>query len=266
MIEAADTGLEQIDAIVDHMLQSARILFITGAGISADSGLPTYRGVGGLYDGRITDDAMPIEEAVSGGTFARRPDITWKYLHEIGAATRGRTCNAGHRAIAELESHFDAVWVLTQNVDGFHRAAGSRNVIEIHGNAGELYCTGCEYTDRVDDYTLLALLPRCPECNGVIRPRVVLFDEMLPQAAVDTLQRELEAGFDMIFAVGTSAVFPYIASPVIRARMQGRPTVEINPAETDLSAAVDYRVPARAAPALSEIARKYHRQRRTDTR
>ncbi|HYW02517.1 MAG TPA: NAD-dependent protein deacylase [Gammaproteobacteria bacterium] len=264
MAEAPDTSLARVDEIVGHMLQSSRVLFITGAGISADSGLPTYRGVGGLYDGRITDDSMPIEEAVSGTTFTRRPDITWKYLHEIGAATRGRTCNAGHRAIAGLEPHFDAVWVLTQNVDGFHRAAGSRNVIEIHGNAGELYCTGCDYASRVEDYASLAPLPLCPECGSVIRPRVVLFDEMLPPEAVDTLQRELEAGFDMVFTVGTSAVFPYIAAPVIRARMRGKPTVEIDPGRTELSAEVAYRVPSRAAPALSEIARRFHRRRRAD--
>lgn len=264
MAETADITLPHVEEIVGHMLESSRILFITGAGISADSGLPTYRGVGGLYDGRMTDDSMPIEEAVSGSTFARRPEITWKYLHEIGAATRGRTCNAGHLAIAGLEPHFEAVWVLTQNVDGFHRAAGSRNVIEIHGNAGELCCTACDYAERVDDYASLAPLPRCPRCGSVIRPRVVLFDEMLPPEAVDTLQRELEAGFDMVFTVGTSAVFPYIASPVIRARMQGKPTVEINPARTELSAAVGYRIASRAAPALDEILRRYRQRRGAD--
>ncbi len=257
MAEPGQNQVEQIDAVVGHMLRSERLLFITGAGISADSGLPTYRGVGGLYEGRLTDDDMPIEEAVSGGTFARRPDITWKYLHQIGAATRGCTFNEGHRAIADLQDDFDAVWVLTQNVDGFHRAAGSRNVIEIHGNASELYCTRCHYRTEVPDYTALAPLPLCPECGGVVRPRVVLFDEWLPEEAVDTLDRELAAGFDMIFAVGTTAVFPYIAAPVVRARVRGTPTVEINPAETELSSVVAYRIIARAAPTLARIRERY---------
>ena len=101
-----------------------RILFITGAGLSADSGLPTYRGLGGLYHDRLTEEGLTIEQALSGRTLSQRPDITWKYLAEIEANCRGAQPNAAHRLIAALEQEKDSVWVLTQNIDGLHRAAG----------------------------------------------------------------------------------------------------------------------------------------------
>src|SRR5262245_60607587 len=116
----------QIDRVVELLKPSKRLLFVTGAGLSADSGMPTYRGVGGLYEDRSTPEGWPIERILSGPMLEVRPELTWKYLAEIGNAVRGRTFNRGHAAIAEMERHFADVWVLTQNVDGFHRLAGSR--------------------------------------------------------------------------------------------------------------------------------------------
>src|SRR5918911_4177898 len=123
-----------IDQVVELLRRSRSLLFITGAGMSADSGLPTYRGVGGLYDAGETEEGFPIEAVLSGEMFRHRPGWTWKYLRQIERACRGATCNRGHVVIAEMERHFPRVWTLTQNVDGFHRAAGATNVIAIHGN------------------------------------------------------------------------------------------------------------------------------------
>ena len=120
---------DTIERIAQLLAQSRRVLFVTGAGISADSGLPTYRGVAGLYEGKETEDGLPIEAALSGDVFARRPDITWKYLAQIERNCRGAKPNAAHRTIAELEARLPYVLVFTQNVDGLHRRVGSRNLI-----------------------------------------------------------------------------------------------------------------------------------------
>ena len=116
--------LQTIDRIVDHLGRARSLLFVTGAGMSADSGLPTYRGVGGLYECDETEDGYAIEEMLSGGMFRQRPELTWKYLRQIERGCRGARFNRGHAVIAEMERHFPRVWTLTQNVDGFHRPRG----------------------------------------------------------------------------------------------------------------------------------------------
>jgi NAD-dependent deacetylase len=236
------------------ILSRARsVLFVTGAGMSADSGLPTYRGVGGLYDSGTTEEGLPIEVLLSGQLFARRPDWTWKYLSQIERACRGAGPNRGHEVLALLERRLDRCVVLTQNVDGFHRRAGSTEVIEIHGNLHDLACTACAFRSRVDDYSGLALPPLCPRCNGIVRPEVVLFGEMLPHGAIARLERELSHGFDAVFTIGTTSVFPYISAPVMLAKEQGIPTVEINPGESEVSDLVDVRIRAGARDALDAI-------------
>ena len=150
------------DLLTDLVLGSSSVLFVTGAGLSADSGLPTYRGIGGLYERTGTDDGVPIERALSGPMFRRRPELCWKYIHQIEASCRGAEPNLAHRVIAALEGRLPRVVTLTQNVDGLHARAGSRDLIEIHGNLRELRCTACPWTDRVEDYADLPPLPRCP--------------------------------------------------------------------------------------------------------
>ena len=245
-----------IDAIVRILRRSQNILFVTGAGISADSGLPTYRGIGGLYDIELTEEGFPIEEVLSGPMLLSKPELTWKYLGQIAEAAQAATYNRAHEVIAEMERHFTRVWTLTQNVDGFHRLAGSRNVIEIHGNMRSLSCLECAFQvnlDTVEDADQFALPPRCPECSAILRPDVVLFEEMLPEAAVGRLRRELAIGFGVVLSVGTSGLFPYIQEPVVAARRSGVPTIEINPSQTVLSTVVDYRLAMGAASALDEI-------------
>ncbi len=268
-----DNGLPEHQAVLDDIERVARllrtsrsVLFITGAGISADSGLPTYRGRGGIYDGCTTEDGIPIESALSADTFRKRPEVTWKYIARIESASRGRTPNRAHEVIAEMEPLFDRVCVLTQNVDGFHAAAGSTNVIPIHGNLHDLHCTRCSYRTRVPDYSGLELPPSCPSCGAVIRPGVVLFGEQLPASEVERLLHELERGFDIVFSVGTTSVFPYIAQPVMQARARGIPTVEINPETTVLTDVFDFHIAERAAVALDELWRRYRAGRLPDTK
>jgi NAD-dependent deacetylase len=241
-----------LEEIARELGQARRVLFITGAGISADSGLPTYRGVGGLYNDGETEDGLSIEDALSGECLAARPEITWKYLAQIERNCHGVEPNAAHRAIAALERQCDVV-VLTQNIDGLHIKAGSSKVIEIHGTLEERYCAHCGAEADAGDR---AVPPRCAQCGKIVRPKVVLFGEMLPGAALDRLYHELGQGVDMVFVIGTTAVFPYIAEPVMRAVHNGVPTVEINPARTRLSNLVRFQVPERAALVLPEIMRR----------
>lgn len=245
---------ETLQAVAAALEGAERVLFITGAGISADSGLPTYRGVGGLYEGSPTEEGMPIEVALSGHIFRTRPELSWRHIRDIEGACRGAQPNAAHRFIADLEGRRPGTWTLTQNVDGLHRAAGCHNLIEIHGTVHGLHCPRCGWRDRVSDYAELPALPRCPDCNAVIRPDVVLFGELLPPAAVAILQKQLARGFDLVFSVGTSGLLPYITAPVLDQADCGATTVEINPGETELSHRVDHRIQAGAAAAFTALA------------
>jgi NAD-dependent deacetylase len=254
--EFAQQVEQTLQAVADRLRRARRVLFITGAGISADSGLPTYRGVGGLYESDVTAEGMRIEEALSGEVFARRPDITWKYLVQIEQSCRGAQANVAHRAIAALEGHLDRVMVFTQNVDGLHRAAGSREVIEIHGNLQQLNCTVCTHEEVAADFSRLEIPPLCRACGAVLRPKVVLFGEALPEEPLARFIAALQEGFDIVFSIGTSSIFPYIVQPVVFAASSGVPTVEINPSQTQLSDIVDFYIPLGAAVAMEELMRR----------
>ena len=248
------TESENIRKVIQLLKGCQNILFITGAGVSADSGLPTYRGIGGLYNDKATEEGIPIETALAGETLRRHPEITWKYLSQIEKNCRQAKFNQAHQVIAEMERYFKRVWVLTQNIDGFHSAAGSKNVIEIHGNMRKLRCMKCRWRAKVKDYSQITQIPPlCPECKGVVRPEVVFFGEMLPEYECQVLSEELAKGFDIYFSIGTTSVFPYIQQPIIAAKRLKRPTIEINPAQTELSRLVDIKINLGAAVALDKI-------------
>jgi len=260
---------QKLEAIATELQQAKRVLFITGAGISADSGLPTYRGVGGLYNSGKTEEGYPIEQCLSASMFRVRSDITWKYMFQIGEAVMQCEPNPAHKIIAQWEKEFaqsgGKVVVFTQNIDGYHRLAGSENVLEIHGSLEKLFCAKCSWESRLNlhDPTSIEHLkllcqnsvPTCPMCESVIRPRIVMFEEMLPRQVLMQFEEEFDNGngFDMIFSVGTSAMFPYITAPVYTAIHCGKTTVEINPVAGELSHRVTYCLPLGAADALTRL-------------
>ena len=254
-MNAPDSTL--VTRVATELQRARRLLFITGAGISADSGLPTYRGIGGLYNDKTTEDQFPIETALSGAMLEANPAITWKYLHQIEHSCRGARFNDAHAIIAEWQERFE-VCVLTQNIDGFHRDAGSRHLIEMHGDVHRLLCTACDWRTRIADFDELppGMPPACPACGEPVRPDVVLFGEMLPEAALSRYYRELDAGFDVVLSIGTTSVFPYIAGPVVAAVQAGIPSIEINPGETSVSRIVDVRIRTGAAAALTALAER----------
>jgi NAD-dependent deacetylase len=206
-----------------------------------------------LYNDAVTDEGIPIEMALAGETLEKNPEITWKYLSQIEKRCRGAKFNRGHEVIAEIERRFERVWVLTQNIDGFHQAAGSKKVIDIHGDMHNIICPRCNWKEIIEDYGEIEIPPKCPKCAKIARPQVVFFGEMLPQDKCLILARELQKGFDLYFSIGTTSVFPYIAQPIINAKYLGRPSVEINPAQTEVSSIVDIKINLGAAEALDKI-------------
>jgi NAD-dependent protein deacetylase/lipoamidase len=236
--------------------QAARVLagsrslaMLTGAGISAESGVPTFRdartGLWARFD--------PLQLATP-TAFATNPKLVWDWYawrRELVARVRP---NPAHDALADIERRVPDCLLITQNVDGLHRRAGSRNVVELHGNIGRVKCsregTVVEHWDCVGDE-----VPRCARCGALLRPDVVWFEEMLPRdalAAAEAMARRC----DLMLVVGTSAeVYPAAALPSI-AKASGALVIEINPNVTALSAAADYALRGPAGRVLPALARE----------
>ncbi|MHC4956069.1 MAG: SIR2 family NAD-dependent protein deacylase [Planctomycetota bacterium] len=234
-----------------------RVGVITGAGISAESGIPTYRGIGGLYDDPQKGDEMI--ESLSGHTLASDPDRTWRAVADLARHAGGAKPNDGHRAIVEIEieESVPEFTLLTQNVDGLHQAAGSRNVIAVHGSIRATRCLGCGLKGTLAPELLASLeaAPTCSGCGGTLRPDAVLFGEMLD---ADVVRRMYEAFSvdppNLVLVVGTSALFPYITGPVLEANRRDRLTIEINPERTYLSPEVKFHLAGTAGFYLPLIA------------
>ncbi|MCB9895223.1 MAG: NAD-dependent protein deacylase [Planctomycetes bacterium] len=225
---------------------------ITGAGISAESGIPTYRGKGGIYDDPEEGDRTI--EALSAPMIHEDPDRCWRAIGQIAKAAGGATPNAAHRALVDIENSVERFVLLTQNVDGLHRIAGTRNIIDIHGDTSHIYCMKCGARDRLMDRSNIDRAPRC-KCGGVMRPDVVLFGEMLPPEKVQRLYAEFfDNPPDAVISIGTSSMFAYIIEPVAAAVRAGRLTIEVNTEPTSITDIVDYHLQAPAGKVLPLLA------------
>ncbi len=213
---------------VRAMLASARsIVVLTGAGISAESGVPTFRGPGGLWrDHRAEDLATP--EA-----FARDPRLVWEWYDWRRGKIAPARPNLAHYALVTLEKRAPDLVLVTQNVDGLHSLAGSRNLLEIHGNLWRTRCLSCREVRENREVPLHRIPPRCP-CEGLLRPDVVRFGEPLPFETMKRVTRAL-GGCDLMLVVGTSGVVQPAASLAVMALEAGAAVVEINPERTPLS-------------------------------
>jgi NAD-dependent deacetylase len=212
-----DDELDSARAVVNT---AESIAVLTGAGVSAESGVPTFRGAGGLWKN------YRAEEVATPEAFQRDPLLVWEfYNYRRDLLTKVRP-NAAHRALAELETRKDHFALITQNVDGLHQAGGSRRVLEIHGNIGVVRCTECA---RVWDKTgeQLPAMPRCELCNGLLRPNVVWFGESLPHELWQEAERAARR-CDCMLVVGTSAQVHPAAGLAWIARQAGAQVLEIN--------------------------------------
>lgn len=214
---------------------------LTGSGISAESGLPTFRGAGGLWR------THRVEELASPEGFARDPVLVWTWYNERKTAHQRAKPNAGHYALARLETLFETFTLATQNVDSLHLRAGSRNLLELHGNLRETRCTHCD-ARRPLDGAGLPLEEIRHDCGGMFRPDIVWFGESLPQAAWRRAE-DAAAHADAILVIGTSAVV-YPAAALATHYNRRAFVAEINPEETAISARVDCVIREPAASAL----------------
>jgi NAD-dependent deacetylase len=218
----------------DALKHAERVCVLTGAGVSAESGVPTFRASDGLWEGHH------IEDVASPFGFARDPRLVWNFYNLRRANVKTVKPNPGHHALVELEKRWDNRFTLvTQNVDGLHRSAGSKNLLEIHGSLYRTRCTGCE---EVVDQGLSSLpeLPQCA-CGAMLRPDIVWFHEALPIDIWEAAQMAA-AECDVLLVVGTSAVVHPAASlvPIAkRSRNRGAIVIEVNLSRTEASDLAD---------------------------
>ncbi len=204
-----------------ELLRQARsVTVLTGAGISAESGLSTFRGKDGYWKG------MSAMELASPAGFARDPRKVWEWYHERRRQLKQAQPNPGHYALAELEARAREFGLITQNVDRLHHAAGSKNLVELHGNIWDVRCSGCE---AVWDRTGIELPPepRCEDCGAWLRPAVVWFGEDLPAEAMQTAM-EWTCRAEVFLVVGTSGVVWPAAGLADLARQHGARVIEVN--------------------------------------
>lgn len=237
------------EEFISKLANANSILFFTGAGISAESGIATFRGENGLWK------KLKPEELASFSAFMRNPDMVWEWYQYRRKIINETQPNPGHYAIAEFEKYYRKVTVVTQNVDNLHRRAGSKLILELHGNIERNFCVDCNsYYDMIE-FGTAEKVPRCLKCNGLIRPDVVWFGEMLPQGVFEESE-SAAAKCDICFVVGTSAVVYPAAYIPYSAKQGGAFVVEINIEETEFSRQADLSLIGKSGEILPEIIKK----------
>lgn len=237
--------MQSAQTVRDWIASARSIAVLTGAGISAESGIPTFRDAGGLWKNfRAEDLATPQ-------AFARDPKFVWEWYDWRRSLIAKAEPNAGHRALAELEKRVADFTLITQNVDGLHDRAGSHGLLKVHGDIWTLRCTRCG-RERQDLRPSLPELPPHCACGGIERPGVVWFGENLPPGIWSKAEAAASAA-GVFLVVGTSAVVYPAAGLVQLAKDSGAKVVEVNPAETPLSGMVDFSWRAPVAEALPLI-------------
>jgi NAD-dependent deacetylase len=245
------TVLTKVTDELQSIFDRARsVAVLTGAGVSAESGVPTFRGGG---DTEIwTWRGKHITELSSAELMAADPKLVWEWFDYRRGMLSTLKPNAGHFALAEWEDRFEAFGLITQNIDDLHRAAGSMNVLELHGNIWRARCLRCASTFEARECPLEENPPRCLACGGPARPDVVLFGELLPDEVFERAE-EVAARADLFFVIGTSAVvFPAAGLPMTAKRKRAR-VIEVNPEMTDISFIADFTILGKAGEVLPQF-------------
>jgi NAD-dependent protein deacetylase/lipoamidase len=230
--------------IIKKILSSERLVFFTGAGISAESGIPIFRGKNGIWN------KLKPEELANFDSFLKNPALVsgwYRHRREIVCESKP---NAGHLAIAEMEKYFPDVKVITQNVDNLHNRAGSKIVYELHGNIERNYCIKCKKI-FTGDLPFEEKIPRC-DCGGLIRPDVVWFGEYLPEDQFKFSENAAENA-DVFFIIGTSAIVYPAASLIYTAKESGAYLIEINIESTEISRLADISLSGKSGEILPQI-------------
>ncbi|MEW6207869.1 MAG: NAD-dependent deacylase [Acidobacteriota bacterium] len=242
------------DKVTDELIRlfdsARRVAALTGAGVSAESGVPTFRGGG---DTSIwTWRGKHITELSSAEMMATDPKLVWEWFdYRRGMLTEVEP-NPAHTALARWERMFEDFTLITQNIDDLHRAAGSLNVLELHGNIWRARCLRCLSTFEARECPIEQNPPLCLACGGPARPDVVLFGEMLPEGVFEKAEAAARR-CDLFFVIGTSAVVYPAASLPIAAKQAGAKVIEVNPEKTDLSFLADVTLVGKAGELLPQF-------------
>ena len=234
-----------VSAAREAVQRARSIAVLTGAGVSAESGIPTFRSNGGYWQTHRFQDLATPEG------FLRDPKLVWTWYEERRRNIAATEPNAGHKALAALEKRTPRFTLVTQNVDGLHDVAGSKNLIKLHGDIWTIRCLNCG-REGVDRGELTQLPPYC-RCGGMERPGVVWFGQMLPDGVMERASEAVRSA-DVVIVAGTSAqVYP--AAGLIPLAIERRATViEINPEATDFSSHVTYALRAPSAEIIPQLA------------
>ena len=250
--EELDIRPDDLELIQQILRDAHNVVFFTGAGISKESGIPTFRDKYGLWK------KYDPTKLASLSAFMSDPQLVWDFFYSRQRLVSGAQYNAGHKSIAALEGkEFESCWVLTQNIDRLHQRAGSSNVIELHGNIFGLYCLQCEIEEQYDHQSFFKKynedqIPLCKNCNNILKPNVVLFEEPLPasewQKAI-----ALSSNCDVMFVIGSSLnVSPANMLPYY-AMKRNATVIEINPNSTEMSRLMDFSIRSSASLVLPKI-------------
>lgn len=235
---------EILGEIAEHLTSTKRVACLTGAGISAESGIPTFRENDGVWD-----KLNPMEWATVNG-FRSRPELVWKWYESRRKNIQRVKPNLAHLTMAKMEKHFESFIISTQNIDDLHRKAGSKKVLELHGNIFRNKCLECETGFVLKrEYSEP---PLCLNCGGMIRPEVVWFGEPLPQGVWN--ESVIAAmNCEIYMVIGTSGMVRPAADLAIIAKQNGATVIIINPEESELDDFADYVISEKSGVALPEI-------------
>ncbi|MBI4427771.1 MAG: NAD-dependent deacylase [Ignavibacteriales bacterium] len=235
-----------LSRLLERLQSADSVCVLTGSGISAESGVPTFRGEDGLWS------KFKPEELANFDAFIRNPSLVWEWYSYRKKVMKEVSPNPGHEALAALEHMVSDFTLVTQNVDNLHRRSGSSRVLELHGNIERSYCIDCGRFVRDVVIPVKPAAPTCEHCGGLIRPDVVWFGELLPQE-IFTEAEEAARRADVFMCIGTSAVVYPAASLSLVAKDAGAFVAEINLERTDLSSRFDETILGRAGEVLPSL-------------
>ena len=234
-----------ISEVTARLAAAHSVAVLTGAGISADSGVPTFRGADGLWRNFRAEDLATPE------AFERDPRLVWEWYNWRRELIATKKPNPAHDTVAAMERLFSRFWLITQNVDGLHRDAGSTKLSEIHGNIWKVRCTACGLVED-NRQVPIPLLPACAACGKLVRPHIVWFGESLAQEDIARSYEALES-CDVLLIIGTSGIVYPAASFAPVAKSVGAFVVEVNPDTTPNSGVVDVALQGRAKDIIPRL-------------
>lgn len=235
--------MKMFESIIEQIKDIQKIVFVTGAGISQESGIPTFRGKDGLWRNYNAMELATID------AFYKNPKLVWEWYNERRRNIFAAQPNLGHKAITELEKYAEVV-ILTQNIDGLHQKAGSTKVLELHGSIVKIKCSVCDFKDEM--ITEFSEIPPLCKCGNILRPDVVWFGESLPQ---DVWQKAIifSSQCDLMIIAGTSLVVSPANTLSIYAKQNNAILIEINPEKTEMSSEMDLVIRNTSASALPKF-------------